>query len=280
MIADCAFVTGSTHEVCQDYARYGKGPNGPYAIVADGCSSSPDSDIGARLIVLAAEKFVGAPLDLHAYHNKAIDLADAHARSIGLPQFCLDATLMTVKLEKGVPLVMVYGDGYVASRRNGVLQVLKISYPNNTPRYLSYRLDENRKGEILPAVVEEFIFRSNGWEKTLISQMDQDFFFKYMDPESDFVAVMTDGAGSFLRPVVSQTSKSNEAVPPEDVLPALLDFKTFQSGFVQRRVKRLIKDSREKQWQHYDDLAIGALATRGEKMPTTVREALEVEGRT
>ncbi|HYO91642.1 MAG TPA: hypothetical protein VEQ40_08400, partial [Pyrinomonadaceae bacterium] len=67
MNADSAFLIGATHAVCQDYAVAGNGtPDeraavsnlqaNPYVILSDGCSSSPDTDIGARLLVKAAEQ--------------------------------------------------------------------------------------------------------------------------------------------------------------------------------------------------------------------------------
>ena len=66
MNADSAFRMGSTHAVCQDYAvasawtaaAHTDGaapPPRPYIILSDGCSSTPDTDVGARLLVKAAE---------------------------------------------------------------------------------------------------------------------------------------------------------------------------------------------------------------------------------
>ena len=63
MNADSVFNIGATHAVCQDYviARSGEttfgSPNaGPYIILSDGCSSSPDTDMGARLLVKAMDQ--------------------------------------------------------------------------------------------------------------------------------------------------------------------------------------------------------------------------------
>ena len=50
---DCAFRMGRTHLVCQDYAAVAAGEF-PCVLLADGCSWSPDTDMGARLLVRSA----------------------------------------------------------------------------------------------------------------------------------------------------------------------------------------------------------------------------------
>ena len=55
--ADAHFSIGKTHRVCEDYARAGLLPDGrAFAIVSDGCSSSPDTDFGSRLMTIAAQE--------------------------------------------------------------------------------------------------------------------------------------------------------------------------------------------------------------------------------
>ena len=46
MTSDSFFAIGKAHTVCEDYARDGKIPDTErvFAIVSDGCSSSPDTD--------------------------------------------------------------------------------------------------------------------------------------------------------------------------------------------------------------------------------------------
>ena len=54
MTADAYFAIGRTHDVCQDYALASDDVPKTWALVSDGCSSSPASDIGARLLGRAA----------------------------------------------------------------------------------------------------------------------------------------------------------------------------------------------------------------------------------
>ena len=56
MNADHYYTIGNSHSVCQDYAISGLVENGAYAILSDGCSSSPDVDVGARMLSLSAKE--------------------------------------------------------------------------------------------------------------------------------------------------------------------------------------------------------------------------------
>src|SRR5215203_2249321 len=69
MNTDCFFNIGATHSVCQDYVVAS-----PYLILSDGCSSSPDTDIGARLLVKAAERVCGK-YEIEEVHKESARLA-------------------------------------------------------------------------------------------------------------------------------------------------------------------------------------------------------------
>ena len=47
---DAFFAIGSTHDICQDYALALNISNRSLLIVSDGCSASPSTDIGARIL--------------------------------------------------------------------------------------------------------------------------------------------------------------------------------------------------------------------------------------
>ncbi len=51
MNTDCFYSIGHSHKVCEDYALSGTiGDTLAYAVVCDGCSSSKQVDVGARLL--------------------------------------------------------------------------------------------------------------------------------------------------------------------------------------------------------------------------------------
>src|SRR5829696_1533345 len=153
MNADSAFQMGSTHAVCQDYAVAGACaatadgagvPCRPYVILSDGCSSSPDTDTGARLLVKAAERLLresgGPPADgLAGLHAEAARLALSWAELLGLRPQAVDATLLTAHLDGGELVVGCSGDGVVCLQTaGGALDAYVVSYPAGYPVYPSY----------------------------------------------------------------------------------------------------------------------------------------------
>jgi len=55
---DSIFTIGKTHRICQDYAHTGNKNGMFYAILSDGCSSSEHTDLGSRIMVKTAEKYI------------------------------------------------------------------------------------------------------------------------------------------------------------------------------------------------------------------------------
>src|SRR5215203_4504743 len=155
MNADSAFQMGSNHAVCQDYAVAGAcaatahadgawAPRGPYVILSDGCSSSPDTDTGARLLVKAAERLLrdsgGPPAEgVAGLHAEAARLALSWAAQLGLRPQAVDATLLTAHVDGEELVVGCSGDGVVCLQTTaGALDVYAVSYPCGYPVYPAY----------------------------------------------------------------------------------------------------------------------------------------------
>src|SRR6476659_1428102 len=64
MNADATINIGATHALCQDYVI----AKDRHVILSDGCSSSPDTDIGARLLVKALEQNLSKSAGIEALH--------------------------------------------------------------------------------------------------------------------------------------------------------------------------------------------------------------------
>lgn len=157
---DTLFRQGSTHDVCQDYAEQNGAAELQDRLLAlsDGCSSSPNTDVGARLLVWNA---------LHAGDVLQCTLTRSHreflltrtspvreqARTMGLSQRALDATLLTLGPRGYDDTIdgVLWGDGCFLHGRvwefpgaqpvgtvTGVALVLEVNSPTNTPAYLSY----------------------------------------------------------------------------------------------------------------------------------------------
>jgi hypothetical protein len=275
MNCDVAFAMGRSHRVCQDYARCNTTwrdasmrtdplaeylPDGkPYIILADGCSSSQDSDFGSRLLVKYAENFLGHP----DFHASVIAAADATAKSMGLADTALDATLLTARYTEqkcdGIE-VSVYGDGVVAAKdKDGKIEVASISYPSGYPRYLSYSLSEKRTAHLLSHTqgnkrqqVHYNILPDGTVEEVLTCSFDDPVYSVYVPAgRYEWVALFSDGVFSF---------QGDDAPKMTDVVKKLTTFKGAIGGeFVQRSLNVLMRECKEKKWTHYDDLSVGVI---------------------
>lgn len=131
MLADSFFEQGVTHEVCEDYARNGM----TYAVLSDGCTNGGgpriDTDWGARLMCLAAEKLVHIE-----DHLEFVLETTRTARSLkdGIPHLSKEAmcaTLLALRAvdEFKVLQAIVTGDGFVGGkRRDGTWVIHRIAF--------------------------------------------------------------------------------------------------------------------------------------------------------
>lgn len=277
MNADSTFQMGSTHAVCQDYAVAGACADGagapcrPYVILSDGCSSSPDTDVGARLLVKAAERLlresgVQTVEGVAGLHTEAARLALSWAELLGLRPQAVDATLLTAHIDGERLVVGCSGDGVVCLQTTaGALDVYAVSYPCGYPVYPAYThqparlraLAENGRARrevtrLRAASIEERLRParvSDGGGLTEVFVVDA--------ADYKFAALLSDGVQSFLH------AGRAEAVPLESVLPELLSFKNTRGAFVGRRMQGFLKDCRQMGWRHGDDLSLAALHLGG-----------------
>lgn len=272
-LSDAAFAIGAAHRVCQDYGLAGRlpsarGPDHGFALGADGCSSSPDTDFGARLLCRAAARALTGP-DLDAV--RAVETAARWARLMGLPAEAVDATLLAVVETPGGAEARVFGDGVIAARRRDGSGcdhwVIEVS--GNAPAYPSYALEPDRmqahlrKTEAARRVthrsaegacetVEGSAWTHSGAEAP---RSPRPVCVTLERSQYDVVAVISDGVLSFER------SAGAEAVPVPEVLAELMAFKTLTPGFAQRRVRRFVgRECPRRGWRHADDLVVAAVA--------------------
>jgi hypothetical protein len=274
--SDSLFLIGDTHDVCQDYVSNKNSGGKSYVVLADGCSGSRDSDVGARILVKTHELYIPDVnvMDFHEYAQKAdglythiIEETAANAHALELDPMSLDATVMSIVSNKnGDFMVTSYGDGVVAlGRRDGAIEVYSVSYKEGFPNYLSYRLNQNR--------MDRFKAKTGNYKEITLDIMEpgkptQTSKYKssvmldiYLGSQEKYlwVAVMSDGVQSFTERIVTDTVRTNEIVPLRDVLEELLAFKNFQGTFVRRRVNRFMEVCETKKWSHSDDFSIGVV---------------------
>lgn len=290
MNADAAFVTGKTHRVCQDYARADM--EGKYVILSDGCSSSTDTDFGARLIVKSVENAIhdpksADPTDLFTYAQPRLlpplsGIANAvhAARVLQLSDYALDATLLMARyvesaivlqtsgqddvIAKGIE-VTVYGDGFIAGRkRDGTVEGYKVEYASGYPQYPSYRLSVERQARLHeltngnPPNLERWLLdkepKQLKWDRGQPNDSYHCFYFPIRD--YDLVAIFSDGAGSF--------TEGTNYIPWQTIVREMMDFGPAMKGeFIQRQMNWAVKEYVKRKWSHADDFTMGAINIGG-----------------
>lgn len=240
---DAHFLGGLGHPVCQDYATAGADT----AVVCDGCSSAPDTDVGARLLAHAA---------LHASPNALEDGSWLHGpaaarRALGLPPSSLDATCIVARASDEHIRVTMFGDGVVAARdHDGHQVVAEVHYPRSAPPYPGYALDPQR----------EHAYRSAGLGEPTIRgdappPLRCDTALCWTFPRQRWAAVLigSDGLSAFRR--ADQSPYATDAV-----VNALFRYRSPQGAFVTRRLRKFVSRDAPRQGVHAsDDVAVAAL---------------------
>lgn len=260
MNTDCAFWIGSTHQVCQDYGIAGQGA----VILSDGCSSSPDTDIGARLLAHSAARLSPKALDRP---ECAVRAAAKCAGLLGLPNTCLDATLLTIHAENGAFTVRCVGDGVVAlGRQDGGIDVFSVAFAASYPLYPSYFLDDARRAQWTAQAnnaktLQQWTLTPGGAANEGETRKSENAVecFSGTAVEYRFAAILSDGVHSFTQTVPTETSRTTVAVPVTAVLAELLAFKSSRGQFVERRVAAFRKECLKRGWQHSDDVSLGVI---------------------
>ncbi len=260
-VSDSHYAIGKGHLTCQDYALNGQDPV-PFAVIADGCSSSKDSDMGARLLSLAAKEYLSdhfsrtsAPPSYRKMGLMTALKAQASGRALGIDDRALDATLLMAFVAGERGFAYVFGDGFVITRdRAGCWRTLRFEYSHNAPFYPSYLCT--------PARLCEYRSFSRGQKKRVRdtdkrSQGDFDCRSKsvlvFAAHDIDLLAVVSDGLDSF----VNRSDKIR--IRAEDMATEILTSNTRSPGFIKRRTRRGLRNLAAKRVFPADDLSVGAL---------------------
>jgi len=270
MNADCTFQIGATHSVCQDYVIARNDSQSPYVILSDGCSSSPDTDIGARLLVKAAEQIVAVDhaSEVEELHKASARVALDWAELIGVPPESVDATLLTAQVRGEKLIIGCSGDGVIVLESpEGVLEVHAISSPSGYPFYPAYAHQPERLAELVVKQrsrkeLKHFRRDSAHGQLRLVRETSSDSLtevFELNPLDYKYAAVASDGLHSFFQTQQSVSGKRVEAICLARVLDEFWSFKNSHGAFVERRMKKFKKDCDAKAWHHADDVAIGVI---------------------
>jgi len=247
MHSDAYFVTGKTHHLCEDYALAGsticKGSVCHHIMLADGCSTSPHTDVGARLVLHCLKRCVEKVFYPDESQAKtALVMAQTAAETLGLNPQCLDCTILYGSSPENSSVFSVHfaGDGGVAVRyRDGTISLYLIEYSESAPEYPNYLVDRDRYEAYRRFCAERGNLRKktkfNMWPNGTITDynsipsMTMWNSVTVSKTECDIVAVFSDGINTF------------HGMTAAEVVRELMAFKNVKGEFVKRRMKRFLK---------------------------------------
>ena len=266
---DSFMTIGNSHEVCEDYI-YSSFQVDPYIILSDGCSSSKNTDVGARVLVHSARNILnrfihrtGIPIEADVLGDMIANEAEETIRKLGLNNSALDATLIIAYRLKDKIIINVFGDGNVIlKKKDGTTKMYNYQYAKNMPYYLSYYVDSGRQHQYCK---EMFEIDEGG--KCLVTALYNDDEFNvstgdfvkiptFILPIEDYemIGIASDGIESFFSPHDNSSKKGFE-----EVIEELTAFKGTVGEFLKRRCKRAIKNYKKEGVEHYDDVSIGVM---------------------
>lgn len=255
MYIDSFLKIGNSHQLLEDSVVVGDNRN-PYIIVSDGCSGSEWTHLGSNILTRMAEKIF---LETGEFKiDFIIHQAQFISKNLGLKDSALDATLMFAFIKNNKIHISVYGDGCVFYQQNNDKVSYSLSYKENMPYYLSYKLDNERATNYQEKVNKDLYDKPN-----LTLQVDKyvnqdktsyfDTYFRGFHLELDvenlkYLILSSDGIESF----------SNQNLL--DVFNDLHSFKNFKGDFLSRRIKRIIKEKNSDHIVHFDDIGMAGFS--------------------
>jgi len=288
MSCDSYYGIGDKHQVCQDYALHGSIPGMEYAIVADGCSGAPFSEIGAQILCHAAKYQIALSYSTGLFKEcSAGTLSSILGNSIfkriceistsyPISRKALEATLFIAVKTEDAKFVFGWGDGVVIYQykdESGLHKIVcDIDYPANAPFYLACNPEEYLKnlqsrGYDDPKVLyTQYHIEDDGSFSSEIKNypVDKPYSWKSMAPymseegglteEVDIVSisVCTDGIKSF-------QDEKKSPIQLMEMLPEVVGYKTTDGEFVKKRMFFLKRKAKKNNWLHSDDLGCGTI---------------------
>ena len=267
MNANHHFEIGKEHVICEDYALSDASSTCAYAIVCDGCSSSPDVDFGARALALSAKRSLlrinGGEMTADLFGKITIRNLEHIGDTVPLHPQALDATLLMAFVKDKNFKAHMFGDGVFFHKTATTLRVVHVDFENNKPAYLSYYLDKLRLKEYEDTCMESkhildiSLYTGTGEAKDAIEVENyvkpfEPVTFEGLVEAGDIIGVMSDGVNSFKK-------GDGTEIPWNQMVEEFIDFKTTEGVFVHRRLsamkRRLVKD----QITHSDDISMAAI---------------------
>lgn len=291
MNTNAYYEIGSSHRVCEDYALSGIHEDMAYAIVSDGCSSSKDSDVGARLlshiakgilIYLKGRDLIGSASFQDIFRELVIRKSLEVKQSLGLSVDIFDATLLVSTVYGNKATCLGWGDGFfifVTGDRHIVAHEAK--FTTGAPYYISYEMSPSKK---------EAYQRQYGEGKIIVSNhvINPDMTVLTQDSELDlmyncsiykeafasgfkFIALSSDGLSTYQDDPKYNRPEGEEKTEykAENIIPLVTAYKSIAGEFVVRRMQRMKEDLEKNHVIHFDDISCATIALDYKPMKDT-----------
>lgn len=254
------FALGKTHTICQDYAATHNQDDRVVLAVSDGCSSSPDTDFGSRVLVkVGINEVYGSdyfsPLSL-------LERAFQVQKTLELSPDSLDATLLLASLHKDNIRIQVWGDGVIHVKfKNGTSTTWEVQFDDNAPSYMSYLGNDSRLVKYLDKHGKRILWsciNNEPMTQVEVEPVRDKFWITLNVPCSDVASMflLSDGVKSFHR----MTNGSWQPIPLSEVLEQITSVKNFNGEFMVRRMRKFLYDFCPKNnWIHEDDVSVAAM---------------------
>lgn len=257
---------GANHNMCEDYILSGTLPI-PYIIISDGCSSSSNTETGARILSHLAKQYLKyradylEDLDKNEMGDWIAHNAEMVARQLGLPTSCLDATLIVALMNEIEVTIHMFGDGFIYGISKDEERIKthldEVIYTNNAPYYLSYRIDPERD-ELYHEMHNDVSLVTNykgGGQDSYSFAYDSPLTISLSRSLFKTIIVSSDGLGSFILP----DSKGQIKKDPMELMNVHFStFKNTTGEFLKRRCARAIQRFEKSGVIHFDDFSMGA----------------------
>jgi hypothetical protein len=282
---DHFFTIGRHHErnglPCQDYAISGQlGNSVTYAIVADGCTSSPDTDVGARLVAAWFRQVLHMwqlywKRDYVAMDKSKNEFTKSFRRRFEtdrdtietFPLQCLDASLVAaIHLPDTNQIIThIMGDGVVVAKtKTGEVEIIYPEWRLNAPPYMSYHLSDARAR----ALIEAYDKDGSQHGQLNIKSSDGEVDIPDITMPLNIMEGLEDGGLTFTfdmsKDYESISVCSDGILQLEDVKPleaaiALTDVKVPGGTFVKRTCRRRLKDMDQTSNVAEDDFSMATI---------------------
>jgi hypothetical protein len=284
MNTDAYYEIGSSHRVCEDYTLAGQYEDMAYAIVSDGCSSSKDSDIGARLlskiakgvlIYLKGRGLIGTPSFPEIFRELVVRKCLEVKQSLGLTVDVFDATLLVSTVYNNKATCLAWGDGYVifVTGSNEIV-AYEINYSSGAPYYLSYEMSPAKKKAYAQMygtgslTLNTYIIGSDGTLKNSSGSTSpvalgysHSLLKEAHAPALKFVTLSSDGLGTYKddpKWVTDDPAQKDHEVT--DIISSVVGYKSLAGEFVIRRMQRMRSDMEKEHVVHLDDVSCATIA--------------------